>query len=139
MNPNKIINGTYGTIWVNNEKWTEVKSMEAKVAAQYEDVNVAGQLGKSRKYIGWEGSGSITLNKVYSRGAKLLANAFKIGIMPDVKIISKIDDPAAHGAERIIVKQVTFDEFTLSKFELKTPLEEELPFQFGDYELVDTI
>ncbi|BEP28815.1 phage tail tube protein [Helicovermis profundi] len=139
MNPNKIINGTFGTIWVNNEKWIETKSFEAKVTGQYEDVDIAGKLGKSRKYIGYEGSGSINTNKVYSRGAKLLAEAFKTGNMPEIKIISKLSDPSSYGAERVIIKDVTFDEFTLAKFELKSPLEEELPFQFGDYELIDTI
>ena len=136
---NKTINGTFGTVWVNGQKWAEIKSFEAKVAAQYESVSLAGQLGNSRKYMGYEGSGSMTMTKVFSRGAALLADAFKSGNMPDVKIISKVADPASFGAERISITDVTFDEFTLMKFELKAITEEELPFQFGDYEPIDLI
>ena len=136
---NKIMNGTFGTVWVNNEKWQDIKAFEAKATGEYEDVNVQGVLGKSRKYIGFEGAGSITTHKVYSRGAKIIGDAFKTGIMPDIKIISKLDDPAAFGAERVVYYGVTFDEITLSKFEGKTPGEEELPFKFVDYEFKDLV
>lgn len=136
---NKTINGSFGTAWVNGQKWAEIKGFEAKVAAQYEDVVVAGKLGKSRKYMGYEGSGSITMTKIYSRGAALLADAFKSGIMPDIKIVAKLADPASFGAERVSMTDVTFDEFTLLKYELKAIAEEELPFQFGDYEKIDLI
>ncbi|MBB6218183.1 hypothetical protein HNQ80_004323 [Anaerosolibacter carboniphilus] len=139
LKANRVINGTFGSIWVNSEKWAEVKSFELKVQGQYEDVNFCEELGKHRKYMGFEGTGTMTLQKVYDRGAKLLAEAFKSGEMPDVKIVGKLADPAAFGHTRVEVTEVTFDEFTLLKFENKALGEEELPFQFADYDLIDAI
>lgn len=138
-NANKTINGTFSTVWVNGEKWSEVKSLEAKITAQYEDIDQANAFGKQRKYMGFEGAGSMTLTKIYSRGAKLLANAFKTGNMPEIKIVTKLADPASYGAERMALKNVTFDEVTLTKFELKAITQEDLAFKFSDYETIDLI
>lgn len=139
MNANKVINGSWGRIWVNGELWAECKSFEAKVTAQYEDVNFCEEMGKQRKYMGFEGTGTMVLQKMYSRGSKLLAEGFKTGNIPDIKIVGRIADPSAHGHERVEVLSVTFDEFTLLKYENKTLAEEELPFQFADYNLIDSI
>jgi len=136
---NKIMSGTFGSVWVNNEKYIEVKAFEAKATGNYEDVKLSGKLGTSRKYMGFEGAGTMTLHKVYSRGAKLIADAFRTGIMPEIKMISKLDDPAAFGAERVKYSNVTFDEVTLAKFENGTPGEEELPFKFEDFEFIDKV
>ena len=136
---NRIMNGTFGDIWVNNIKYIDLKSFEAKATAEYEDVKLQGKLGKGRKYMGYEGAGSIVTHKVYSRGARLMADAFKTGIMPDVKIISKLDDPAAFGAERVVYSGVTFDEVTLAKFESGALGEEELAFKFESYEFKDLV
>lgn len=135
----KIMNGTFGTLWVNNVKWQDIKSFEAKATANYEEVKISGKLGSSRKYMGYDGAGSITTHKIYSRGAKLVAEGFKTGIMPDIKMISKLADPAAFGAERVVYTGVTFDEVTLSKFENNTPGEEELAFKFEEYEFKDLV
>ena len=136
---NKIMNGTFGSLWVNNQKWIDIKSFEAKATASYEDVKISGKLGSTRKYIGYEGAGSVTTHKIYSRGAKLVADGFKTGIMPEIKMISKLDDPAAFGAERVVYTGVTFDEVTLAKFENATPGEEELAFKFEEYEFKDLV
>lgn len=136
---NRVINGTFGTVWVNGEKWMDVDAFEAKVTMNFEDVNMAGDLSTKKKYTGWSGEGSITVKKVYSRGSSQMADAAKTGIMPDITIVGKLDDPDAFGAERVSMSEVTFNEFTLLAFEQKTIATEELPFNFGDYELIDQI
>ena len=138
-NANKIINGKFGRIWVNGELWAECKAFEAKVTGEWEDVTFCEDLGTHRKYLGFNGEGTLTLHKIYSRGSKLLADAFKTGNMPDIKIVGKLADPSAYGAERVELIEVTFDEFTLLKFEDKAIGEEELSFKFADYNLIDTI
>lgn len=139
LKPNRQINGSHGSIWVNKEKWLDVESFEANVNIDYEDVNMAEDLATHKKMIGWNGEGTITVKKVYSRGAALLADAVKSGVMPEVEIIGKLADPAAYGAERVWIGEVTFNSFTLLKFEQKTLLQEELPFNFADYEYLDLI
>jgi hypothetical protein len=136
---NKQINGTFGTIWVNNEKWADVDSFEAKITIGYEDVNMAGSLATYKKMNGWEGKGSITVKKVYSRGSTLLANQIKNGIVSDITIVGKLADPDAFGAERISFSDVTFDEFMLMQFEQKKLGTEELPFAFADFDPIDLI
>ncbi|RKD26684.1 terminase [Ammoniphilus oxalaticus] len=136
---NKQINGTFGAVWVNNEKWLDVESFEAKVNPEYEDVNMAEDLATHKKLIGWNGEGSMTVKKVYSRGAALLANAVKTGVLPEINIVGKLADPDAFGAERVAIKGVTFNEFTLLKFEQKTRMTEELSYNFSDYDMIESI
>ena len=139
LKANKQINGTFGSVWVNNEKWLDIDSFEAKVALNFEDVNMAGDLGTHKKMTGWSGEGTITVKKVYSRGASLMGEATKTGIVPDITIVGKLDDPDAYGAERVSIENVTINEFTLLAFEQKTLATEELPFNFASFNYIDQI
>lgn len=136
---NRQINGTFGSVWVNGEKWLDVESFEAKVTVSYEDVNMANDLATHKKMTGWAGEGNMTVKKVYTRGAALMANAVKTGQMPDISLVGKLADPDAFGSERVSLSEVTFNEFMLMKFEQKSLGTEELPFNFVDFDLVDTI
>lgn len=136
---NKQVNGTFGAVWVNNDKWLDIEEFEAKVNVDYEDVNMAEDLATHKKMIGWSGEGSMTVKKVYSRGAALLAEAIKKGIVPEISIVGKLADPDAFGSERVALNEVTFNEATLMKFEQKTTMTEELPFNFADYDMIDLI
>ncbi|AVK82456.1 terminase [Lysinibacillus sp. B2A1] len=135
----KVINGTHGAAWVNGEKWIDLESIELKVTLEYEDVHVAENTGTQRKFMGWVGEGSINTKKVYSRGSNLLAKAVKSGKMPEVTITTKLADPDAFGTERTTVSDVTFDEFILTKIEQRTLMTEELPFKFGDFDILEAI
>lgn len=136
---NRVMNGTFGAVWVNGERWFDVNEFEAKASIDYEDINMAGDLGTDRKMLGWNGEGTITTKKVYSRGAAIVAEAIKTGVQPDITIVGKLDDPSAFGAERVSIERVTFNEATLLKFEQKTAMTEELPFAFGGFELIDLV
>ncbi|MEH6940777.1 phage tail tube protein [Bacillus sp. JJ722] len=137
--PKRVINGTFGAVWVNGEKWLDIEAFEAKIAIDYEDVNMAEVLATMKKMLGWTGEGSMTTKKVYSRGAVLMADAVKTGIMPDIEIVGKLADPDAFGHERIAIKDITLNEFTLLAFEQKTLGTEELPFNYADFDLIDKI
>ena len=136
---NQQINGSFGSVWVNNEKWLDIDIFESKVTIDYEDVNMAEDLATHKKMIGWTGEGSMTVKKIYSRGAALLANAVKKGVIPDVSIVGKLADPDAFGSERVALNEVTFNEFMLLAFEQKTLGTEELPFNFASYDQIDLI
>ncbi|UPW82726.1 phage tail tube protein [Lysinibacillus sp. Ag94] len=139
LKSNKTINGTFGSVWVNNEKWLDVEEFEAKVSIDYEDVNMAEDLATHKKMTGWSGEGTLKVKKVYSRGSGLLAEAVKKGIVPDINIVGKLADPDAFGAERVAINEVTFNEFMLLQFAQKTIGSEELPFNFADYDPIDLI
>lgn len=139
LKSNKTINGSFGAVWVNGEKWLDVDAFEAKVTINFEDVNMAEDLATHKKMTGWSGEGSITVKKVYSRGASLVGTSIKTGVVPEVTLVGKLADPDAFGAERVSISEVTFNEFTLLKFEQKSLGTEELPFNFADYDFIDQI
>lgn len=135
----KQVNGTHGSVWVNNEKWLDINKFDSKVAFDYEDVNMSEDLATHKKLIGWNGEGSIETKKVYSRGAKLMLDIIKTGIVPDIKIVTKLSDPDSYGTERATFGGITFNEFSPAKFEQKTLMTEELPFNFSECDVIEQI
>jgi hypothetical protein len=135
----RVINGTYGRVWVNGELWAEVDAFEAKVTVNYEDVNIANNGATYKKATGWSGEGSMTIKKIYSRVQRAMAENVRRGIYPRFEIVGKVEDPDAYGAERVALHDVTINEFFLLKFEQKTLGSEEIPFAFSDYKMIDTI
>ena len=100
---------------------------------------MAGSLATHKRQIGWNGTGSMTIKKVRSRMASKLAQGIKSGRLPRVKIVGKLADPDALGAERVAIYDVTFDSLTLMKFEQKTLLKEDVSFAFSNYDPIDLI
>lgn len=139
MNKNKILRGSFGKVWVDNELFGNVKQFEAKVTYNYEDVDIAGDLSKHRRLMGYEGEGTMTLHKIDSTIAKKIAEDYKNGELKESKIIAALDDPTAYGAERVELTEVTFDELMLMKFANKEIVEEEVPFKFAGYSYLDVI
>ncbi len=139
IRPEHAINGSYGEAWLDGDYLAEIKGLEAKIAIEYEDIDRPRKLGKGKKMIGYEGTGSLKLHKVTSRFIKLLSDNLKQGKQTSFTVISKLDDPDALGAERIMIKNVTLEELTLANWEAKTTGEEEIPFSFDDWEPMDLI
>lgn len=126
---NQTISGAYGTLWLNNEKVMELKSVEAKVTAERTDVQLG--LSVDSKITGLKGEGTITVNKVYTRGKKLLEDWLK-GKDTRSRIVTSIQDPDAvgKGEERVSIDNVWFNAIDLAKFTRGEVVEEELPFGF---------
>ncbi|HZG82703.1 MAG TPA: phage tail tube protein [Brevibacillus sp.] len=135
----RVINGTYGRLWVDNELWAEVDSFEAKVTVTWEDVNFANDGATYKKGMGWAGDGSFTIKKIYSRVQKKMADAVRRGEYPRLELVGKLSDPGAFGSERVALHDVTINEFMLMKFDQKTLGSEEVPFAFSDYDQIDLI
>lgn len=136
---NQIIRGTYGRVWIDGELFANVKSFEAKLTLNYEEVDLSNDLGKHQRYMGFAGEGTMTLHKVNSKIFAKLAKAIKSGEMPEISIVGKLEDPTALGAERVSFTEVTIDEVMALKYENATIGEEEVPFKFADYEPLDLI
>lgn len=138
-NASKVVNGTYGHVWVDGELWAEVDSFEAKVTVKYEDINFAYDGATFKKALGWSGEGTMTMKKIYSRIQQKLAEKVKKGIYPRFQIVGKLADPDAHGSERVALHDVTINEFMLLKFAQKTVGSVDVLFAFSDYEMMDMI
>ena len=136
---NQIIRGTFGRVWIDGELFANVKSFEAKLTLNYEEVDLSNDLGKHQRYMGFTGEGTMTLHKINSKIFAKLAKAIKSGDMPEISVVGKLEDPTALGAERVSFTEVSIDEVMALKFENATIGEEEVPFKFADYEPLDLI
>ncbi|MWC26633.1 phage tail tube protein [Paenibacillus sp. MMS18-CY102] len=135
---NQVVTGNDATVWINDSIWPDVKSVEYKMAGEFEDITFLGDPRTYKRYLGFGGEGTLTLNKMFSRGASILGKAFKTGIMPDVKIVVKIANKSTGKSERAILKGVVFSDFGAST-EAKAVGTEELPFTFSDYDILETL
>lgn len=136
---NKVLTGNSGDVWFNGKRVSTLKSIELKVTGNFEEQNFVGDNATHNVYTGWSGEGTMTWAKVDSTVIDLLADAYKTGVMPEIKIISKLTDKSTGKSERAAVSEVVLTEFFLAKYEAKALLEEEIPLKFSDYEVLDKI
>ncbi|TCO78021.1 phage tail tube protein [Marinisporobacter balticus] len=138
---NRVINGTWGEIWLDGDKVSELTGLEAKITLKKEDVNMCGVLAKDTKVTGWEGKGTLKMHKVNSRMAIKLGEMIKKGQDLRFTILSKLADPDTIGgqSERVVLKDVSFDDLTLTNFEAKGLGKVECPFTFTGYDFTDLI
>jgi len=139
INQNRILSGSTGNVWLNGKLLAQIKSIEAKITGSFEDVNLVGDFATYNAYTGWAGEGTLTMQKIDSTVLNLMADSYKTGIMPEVKIITQLKDKSTDKSERVAISNVVITEFMLTKFENKALVEEELPFKFSDYEVLETI
>lgn len=117
----------------------ETTALEAKLKITKSDVNQTGTLEKGQKITGLEGTGTLKLNHVSSFMLMVYLESIKRGVMPEVTIISKLEDPAALGVERIKLTGVSVDELTLADWEAGKLGEQSYPFTFKTAELLESI
>lgn len=139
MNGNSVILGTFGKLYINNVRVAEIKSFELKASLQYEDILVNGNLITQSKYKGATLTGTMVVHKVNSFNIKLVKDAIKTGIMPNIKFMGELADPNIDGDEAIEVSDVMFDEATLLSFANGEVREESTAFRAGDYNYLSTI
>lgn len=137
--PERVVNGTFGSIWINDQNMGEVTGLEAKVTIEKTEVNQTGTLSKGYKITGMDGKGTVKLNKVSSFFINLLSDSIKEGKTVTATIRSKLADPDTVGAEDVTLKGCTFDELTLADWEAKKLTEESIPFNFTDWDINETI
>lgn len=140
LDSTRVINGTYGYVYHDGQWLTNIKSAEATVEITKEEIKRAGTRWTAHKVTGLSGTGTISGYKVTSDFVE------RIGEIADDKagtfiteLILKLEDPESYGAYRVRLKGVTFDKIPLLQFEVGTIVEEELPFTFTGYELLDAI
>lgn len=139
MDAKRIMNGTWGEIWLDDEYIGECYGLTAKIAFNKESISLPRQLAEDTKVTGWKGTGTVKLYKVNSRMAIKLKEMVKDGLDLRFTIISKLADPDAAGSERVALKNVSFDDLTLQDWEVKQPGKVESPFTFTNYEFLDSI
>lgn len=135
----RVINGTFGEVWVDDDYMAEATGLNAKVSLEKQEVNQTGTLAKGYKVTGVDGKGTLKLNKVTSYFIKKLSDNLKAGKTTVCKIMSNLADPDAFGAERVMLSDCVFDELTLIDWEAKKLAEESIAFTFSSWEVLDAI
>lgn len=135
----RVINGTYGQVWLNEEQVMETYGLQAKVEKKKEELSICGRPGTETKLIGFSGKGTLKVRKVNSRMGRLLTDGLRSGMDVRFQIISKLADPDSFGAERILIKNVSFDDLTLADWEAAKAGAVDIPFTFSDFEYMDLI
>lgn len=135
----RVISGTWGQVWMDGDLVAECYGFQAKRKFNKEKIQLCGVMAVDTKLVSTEGTGSIKMHKVYSRMAAKVGQAVAAGKDPRFTIITKLRDPDAYGAERVAVKNVSFDDETLADWESGKPGAVECPFTFTDSEYLDVI
>jgi hypothetical protein len=140
LDATRTINGSYGEVWRDGVWQTNITNFEATVDIDKEEIKRSGTRWVGHKQMTLKGSGTMTGYKITSDFIQLIGSVASDRGKPYVtSLISKLDDPEAWGAERIMFKGVQFDQIPLSKFEVGSIVEEALPFTFSGYDLLDKI
>lgn len=139
MNGNRVMSGTWGEVWLDGDYVAECYGLQAKMSMSKEDVNVCRQMAVDKKITAISYTGSLKLHKVNSRMALRIGEKIKIGKDPRFTVISKLDDPDAYGAERVALRNVSFDDVTLADWEAARKGSIEAPFTFTDHEFLDKV
>lgn len=135
----RVINGTWGEVWVDDLYLAEVEEAKAEIDLTYTDVPTVRKMSVGKKLVKTEGKGSLKMHHVRSNIAKRVADSAKTGKAPSFKIIYKVDDPDAYGAERVALYNCKFDKAILMDFAVAKTSEESYGFTFEDHEFLDYI
>ena len=135
----RVISGTWGEVWLDGDKVSECYGLQAKVSFNKEDIALCVQMASDKKVTSIECTGSLRMHKVTSRMALAIGENIRNGKDVRFTIVSKLKDPDAYGAERVVLSNVSFDDLTLADWEAKSVGKVECPFTFTDYEFLDEI
>ena len=135
----RVVSGTWGEVWLDGDKVSECYGLQAKASFNKEDIALCGQMASDKKVTSIDCTGSLRLHKVTSRMAQAIGENIRNGRDVRFTIVSKLKDPDAYGAERVVLRNVSFDDLTLADWEAKSVGKVECPFTFTDYEFLDVI
>jgi hypothetical protein len=135
----RVISGTWGECWLDGDYVSEISGLQMKVNFNKTEINQAGKMATDTKITSYKGTGSLSMHKVNSRMAIKIGNEIKNGRDPRFTVISKLADPDAYGAERVVVNNVSFDDLTLADWRVAQNGTVEAPFTFTDYDFLDWI
>ena len=136
---NQVINGTWGEVWLDDAYMAEVTAFKLEINAKYTSITRTRHLVDGQKLTGIEPKGEVKLHKVSSFVSKKVSDSLKQGKSPSFKIIAKLSDPDAVGAERVVAYGCKFDKAILADWEAGKNGEESYSFTAEDWDYLDTI
>lgn len=134
----RIINGTFGSLWVDGRVIAEVKGLRLQTTKNDSAVKLCGDVNEDWKMTSLSHSGTVTLYHVDSGFAKEME---QVQEGKDIRhtIRSKLADPDVHGAESIDVFGVSFSTLTPADWQAATLGEISVPFKCKRYKFDELI
>lgn len=139
MDGSKVMNGTWGEVWIDSELVQEAIAFQATVTLQKSKITTCMKLAQDTKTTGIECKGTIKFLKVSSRMARKMSDNLQNGKETVCTIVSKLADPDAWGAERVAINDAKFDQLILADWEAGKNGEESYPFTFTTWNFLDTV
>lgn len=139
FNTANILHGNNAGVWIGGEEVITATSLEAKLTIDHDPVEVLGDPATYQRFKGHSGTGTIKRYKIDSSFIKLMSDYVKSGVAPDLVIHAYVKQPMTGKVERVVFKDVTFSEVTLMQITKKELIEEEIPFNFGNFDPLETI
>lgn len=126
---NRVVNGSFGRLWIDNEEVMEIKDINASVTSNTVEVVIGSCVDE--KQVSTKCEGSFVVHKVKSRGSEILKSWAK-GKDKRVKLTFQIADPDTENEqlERWTIKDVWFKSIQIAGFSKGAIVEEEFPFGF---------
>lgn len=134
-----IMSGTWGELWLDSDYASETYKFQAKATLNKEEIPMCGVMWTDSKVKNVSGKGSAGLYKMSSRMARKIGKAISEGRDLRFTLISKLNDPDAFGAERVAIKNVSFDDLTIADWEAAVTGKVECPFTFRGFEFLDLV
>ena len=131
LDASRTIHGSRGKILLDGEWQTNLTECTADVELDKKELNLLGDDWTRYKEGNKKGTGSMNCYKVTS---DMIKRGFK-----RFEIITALEDPEAYGHERIRLKNCMADKIQLVNLKANELVEEETPFTFEGYELLDPI
>lgn len=135
----RVMTGTAGEVWVDDDYYGEVTAFKCTIKIDYSEISRVRNLAKGKKITGISGEGEVTGNHVRSFWVEKLLEDMLQGKIPSVTITGKLDDPDAFGAERVVLKNCTFEELTLMDWKNGENTEDSVSFAFTDLDFTDMV
>lgn len=136
---NKILKGGNAQLWFNGLELMTAQKLELKMSGNVETIEVIGSMSDYSIYNGWSGTGTLERLKIDSSIAKLIVEAFMSGVMPECEMVVLVDNPSTGQRERCRVGTITFTEATIMTLDKRANITESIPFNYSDFEYLETI
>ena len=126
-----IIRGRFYSLWINGDKFAEVKSGSGESALNTEDVPIAGSLGNETIVTGAKGTGTLTFHKTYNGLLKQINAQISAGKAFKFDLISELNDPNQSGYERVCIDGCTITKFKAIDVDITKLLEQSFDYSYN--------
>jgi hypothetical protein len=138
MQAQQVMSGKHGEIWIDGDYMAQVTDFKAEVTVDKAEIKMIKHTGVGYKPNGYKAKGSLKMHKVSSYMIQKLNDDIHSGHSTVCTIIAKLSDPDAIGAERICIKDATFDSLTLADWSVGKNGQESYNFTFSEWDVMDT-